>query len=94
TWLSSLYGRNIGLTNIARFNHPEYDRLYEKARITADERERTRLYQEMAKLIVAYAPWKLNVHRIRTSMWYPQLVGFVRSPLLSYNFWKYVDIER
>ncbi|HXZ48519.1 MAG TPA: ABC transporter substrate-binding protein [Usitatibacter sp.] len=92
TWLVSLYGPNVD-QNFARFKLPAYDRLFEKARTLPDSPERTRLYQEMAKLVVAYAPWKLNVHRIRTSLWYPWLVGFERSPLLTYNFWKYVDID-
>jgi len=93
TWLLSLYGPNVD-QNFARFRLPAYDRLFEQARAMPDSPERTRLYQEMAKLVVAYAPWKLNVHRIRTSMWYPWLIGFDRSPLVTYNFWKYVDIER
>ncbi len=92
TWLGTLWGKNPE-NNLARFRLPAYDRLYEKARSLPDGPERTRIYQEMTKLVVAYVPWKINVHRIRTSMWYPQLVGFRRSPLLTYNFWKYVDID-
>jgi ABC-type transport system substrate-binding protein len=92
TWLSSLYGKNME-GNLARFRLPAYDRLYETARRLPDSPERTRLYEQMAKLVVSYVPWRINTHRIRTSMWYPQLTGFVRSPMLSYNFWKYVDID-
>jgi len=92
TWLINLYGPVVD-QNFARFRLAAYDRLFEKARTMPDSPERTHLYQEMAKLIVAYAPWKLNVHRIRTSMWYPWLLGFDRSPLMTYNFWKYVDID-
>ena len=92
TWLTSLYGKNLE-NNLARFQLPAYDRLYERARSMPDSPERTRIYQQMTKLVVSYVPWKINVHRIRTSMWYPQLVGFVRSPMLVYNFWKYVDID-
>ena len=92
TWLTSLYGKNTE-NNLARFRLPAYDRLYEEARTLPDSPERTHLYQQMAKLVVAYVPWRINVNRIRTSMWYPQLVGFKRSPMLVYNFWKYVDID-
>ncbi len=91
-WLSLLYGPNIE-QNFGRFKLAEYDRLYEKARSMSDTPERTRLYQEMTKLIVAYAPWRINTHRIRTDMWYPQVIGYRRSPILTYNFWKYIDIE-
>jgi hypothetical protein len=48
----------------------------------------------MTKLVVAYAPWRVNTHRIRTDMWYPPVVGYRRSPMLTYNFWKYIDVER
>jgi ABC-type transport system substrate-binding protein len=93
TALASLYSANEE-GNLAKFNLPEYDRLYEKARALPDSPERTRIYQEMTKLVVAYAPWRVNTHRIRTDMWYPPLKGYRRSPILTYNFWKYVDIER
>ena len=93
TWLASLYSPNEE-GNLAKFKLPEYDRLYEKARGMPDSPERTKVYQDMARLVVAYAPWKVNTNRIRTDMWYPQLQGYRRSPMLTYNFWKYIDIER
>jgi ABC-type transport system substrate-binding protein len=93
-WLTSLYGPNAGeKTNYARFNLPAFDRMYEKARLIPDSPERTRLYQEMARLMIAYAPWKLNVHRITTDMWYPHVIGYRRVPMLGNHWWKYVDIE-
>ena len=63
------------------------------AEVLPDGPERTRLYQEMARLEVAYAPWKINTHRIMTDMWYPYLTGYVRPPIQSQNWWKYVDID-
>ena len=93
TWLTSLWGPNIE-GNLAKFALPEYDRIYEKARVTPDSPERTKMYQDLTRLVVAYAPWKINTHRIRTDMWYRQLVGYRKSPMLTYNFWKYVDIEQ
>jgi ABC-type transport system substrate-binding protein len=92
TWLTSLWSKNTD-QNFGNFSLPEYDRLYEQARVTADVAERTKLYQKMAKLVVAYVPWKLGVHRIRTFMWWPQLHGFRQHPIYTYNFWKYVDID-
>jgi len=93
TWLASLYGPNPD-GNMARFRLPAYDRIYEKARSLQDSPERTKLYQELARLVIAYAPWKVNTNRIRTDMWYPQVQGYRRSPILTYNFWKYIDIEQ
>ena len=93
TWLGLLYGPNTE-GNLGRFHFAAYDRLYEKARTLPDSPERTALYQQMAKIVAAYVPWRINVHRIRTSMWHAPLVGFTRHPILTYNFWKYVDIDR
>src|SRR5688500_12849704 len=92
TWLTSLYGKNKE-NNLARFAHPEYDRLYEQARLMPDSPERTKVYQQMAKIVAAYVPWKTNTHRIRTDMWYPQVVGYYRPLVASTNWWKYVDID-
>ena len=58
-----------------------------------DGPERTRLYQQMAKIVAAYVPWKTNTHRIRTDMWYPHVVGYYRPLVASKNWWKYVDID-
>lgn len=94
TWLTSLYGPNAGFKgNRARFRLAAYDRSFEKAQRLPDSPERTLLYQEMAKLMVAYAPWKINTHRILTDMWYPYVVGFRRPLLQTQNWWKFVDID-
>jgi ABC-type transport system substrate-binding protein len=94
TWLTSLYGPNCGFKgNQACFQLPEYDRLYEKAHVMPDSPERTRLYEDMSKLIVAYAPWKINVHRINTDMWYPWVIGYRRPLIITDNFWKFIDID-
>jgi ABC-type transport system substrate-binding protein len=94
TWLSSLYGPNCGTKgNQACFQLPEYDRLYVKARVMRDSPERTKLYQEMSRIVAAYAPWKIDLHRILTDMWYPQVIGYRRPGVMSNNFWKYIDID-
>ena len=94
TWLQSLYGPNCGFKgNRACFQLKEYDAAFEKAERMPDSPERTKLYQEMARLMVAYAPWKLNMHRIMTDMWYPYVIGFRRPLVQTDNWWKYVDID-
>ena len=92
TWLTSLWGPNEE-GNLGKFALPAYDRLYEKARAIPDSPERTRMYQDLARLVIAYAPWKINTNRIRTDMWYSPVIGYRRSPILTYNFWKYIDID-
>jgi ABC-type transport system substrate-binding protein len=92
TFLASLYSGSD--QNFGSFRMPAFDRLYEKARTLPDGPERTHLYEEMARIVAVYAPWKVNVHRIRTDMWYPAVVGYRKSPMQQFNFWKYVDIDR
>ena len=94
TWLTSLYGPNCGFKgNRACFKLKEYDDAYEKAERMPDSPERTKLYQEMARLMVAYAPWKINTHQIRTDLWYPYLVGYRRPMIEGNTFWRYMDID-
>ncbi len=94
TWLTSLYGPNAGYKgNRSRFRLEAYDRIYERARTTPDSPERTRMYQELTRLLVAYAPSKFQTHRILTDMWYPHVVGFRRPPMLGNHFYKYMDID-
>ena len=94
TWLGSLYGPNAGFKgNRARFKLKEYDEAYEKAELLPDSPERTKLYQEMARLMVAYAPWKLNTHRILTDLWYPYVIGYRRPLIQGSTFWRFVDID-
>ena len=92
--LSALYGPNAGFKgNRARFKLAAFDQAYEKAEQMPHSPERTKLYQEMARLTVAYAPWKINTHRILTDMWYPYLIGFRRPLIQTQNWWKFVDID-
>ena len=94
TWLTSLYGPNCGFKgNRACFQLKEYDAAYEKAERMSDNPERTKLYQEMARLMVAYAPWKINTHQIRTDLWYPYVVGFRRPMIEGNTFWRFMDID-
>jgi ABC-type transport system substrate-binding protein len=94
TWLQTYYGPNAGFKgNRSRFKLKAFDEAYEKSEVLPDGPERTKLYQEMARLMVAYAPAKINTHRINTDIWYRHLIGFMRPPIASNNWWKYVDID-
>jgi len=94
TWLQSLYGPNSGFKgNRARFQLEAYDDLFAKSELLPDGPERTKLYQEMARLVVAYAPWKINTHRILTDSYYPYLVGFRRPAVQTQSWWRFVDID-
>jgi ABC-type transport system substrate-binding protein len=91
-FLQLLYGPNTGESNEAEFKLPEYDRLYEKSLTVPDGEERNKLYREMDRLMLAYAPWRLGVHRIYNHLQYPWVMGYKKHPILYTNF-KWLDID-
>lgn len=92
--LQTLYGPNAGFKgNRAFFKLKAYDEAYERAEQLPHSPERTKLYQEMARLMVAYAPWKINTHRIISDLYYPYVVGFRRPMVQTQSWWRFVDID-
>jgi oligopeptide transport system substrate-binding protein len=91
-FLQLLYGPNTGQSNESEFKLPEYDRLYEKSQAVPDSPERNRLYHEMDRLLLAYAPWRLGVHRIFNHLQWPWVKGYKKHPILYTNI-KYLDID-
>jgi ABC-type transport system substrate-binding protein len=92
TFLALGYGPNKGGANHARFNLPAYNALYEKQRTLPDGPERLKLMTEAARLMVAYMPYKIHVHRYVTDLTQPWVLGYARNNFVR-EFWKYVDID-
>ncbi len=91
-FLSLLYGPNAGLSNLSRFKHPDYDRLYEESKTLPDGPARTKLVRQMSEIVAAYAPWKLNAFPIENVMVYPRVVGYKYNPFNLHPF-EYLDID-
>jgi ABC-type transport system substrate-binding protein len=91
-FLQLLYGPNTGQSNDARFRLPEFDRLYEKAKRMPDSPERSRLYEEMNRLILVYAPWKLGTYRVDGNLIHPWVIGYKKHPILRAP-WRFLDID-
>jgi ABC-type transport system substrate-binding protein len=87
-----LWGPNSGRANYARFNLPDYNTRYEKARQLSDGPERNALYRELNQLIHAYNPWVLLIHPISADIQQPWLKNYNRHPVELTN-WRYLDIE-
>jgi ABC-type transport system substrate-binding protein len=92
TFYVILYGPNSGQSNMARFNQPQWNALYDRAKVLPDGEQRDRLYQEMDKLMFAYAPLRPIAHRITTGLMHPWVIGYRNHPVLR-EFWKYLDVE-
>ncbi len=91
-FLQLLYGPNTDISNDARFKLPEYDRLYLAALKLPDSPERNRIYREMNRILVAYAPWHFGVHRQFTHFINPWVLGYKKHPIL-YTSFKFLDID-
>ncbi|MDN3918985.1 ABC transporter substrate-binding protein [Roseateles violae] len=92
TFLALGDGRAKGSANKARFDLPAYNALYEKQKLLPDGPERQAVMEEAAKLMIAYMPYKISVHRLFTDLAQPWVIGFDRNVFLR-DFWQYVDID-
>lgn len=91
-FLQLLYGPNTDISNDSRFKLAAYDKLYSEALKIPDSAERNRLYNEMSRLAVAYAPWRFSVHRQFTHFINPWVKGYKKHPIL-YTSFKYLDVD-
>jgi ABC-type transport system substrate-binding protein len=86
------YSKSVGQGNLARFELPEYDRLYELQKTLPDGPERFAVMTRAKELLIAYMPYKVHVHRVWTDLAHPWVIGFHRNVFLR-EFWKFVDID-
>ncbi|MBK8323881.1 MAG: bicyclomycin resistance protein [Betaproteobacteria bacterium] len=91
-FLQLLYGPNSGTSNEAHFRLDAYDRLYLRSASLPDGPERNAVYRELNRLLLAWAPWRLGVHRIFNHLQYPWVKGYKKHPILYTNF-KYLDLD-
>lgn len=92
-FLQLLYGPNRDGVNYSRFHLPQYDALFEAARKLGDGPERTRLYDQMARLIDGYAPWVVRVHPLSADLRQPWLENYKRHPVM-FTGWRYLDLAQ
>ncbi len=89
--LERAYGPSVGRGNLARFQLPAFDTLYEQLKLLPDGPERQALFDAATKLLVAYVPYRVSVHRIVTDLSAASLVGYRRPPFWL-DWWQYVDL--
>jgi oligopeptide transport system substrate-binding protein len=92
-FMQLLYGPNIGQANDARFNLPEFNRLYEESRRLPDSPERTALLDRMTELVVAYAPWRWTTNSILDTLAHRWVSNYVPHPLRFQEGFAFVDIN-
>jgi ABC-type transport system substrate-binding protein len=92
TFLALGYGPNKGQANHARFDLPAFNELYHRQRLLPDGPERAEVMLQAKKLMVAYMPYKVHVHRIWTDLAHPWVLGYHRNVFVR-EFWKYIDVD-
>ena len=62
------------------FDLPEYNALYEKAKLLPDGPERNALYERMVKLILVYVPWMVETYKAQNIVMQPWLLNYKKHP--------------
>jgi ABC-type transport system substrate-binding protein len=90
--LTRYYGPQAGNQNLARFRLKAFDDIHDRLTVLPDGPERLALFEQAKKLAVAYAPYKLHVHRYVADMMRPMIIGY-RRPLFWNEWWHMVDAD-
>ncbi len=91
-FMQLLYGPSIGQANYSRFNLPEFNKLFDDARKLPDSPERTRLFDRMTELVVAYAPWRVRINDTEDTLAHPWVRNYVPHPMRNEG-WMYMDVD-
>jgi ABC-type transport system substrate-binding protein len=93
-FLSLGYGPNKGQANKARFDLPAYNRAYERSRLLPDGPERQAAIDDCKRLLVAYMPYKVHVHRVVADLAQPWVIGFHRNFFVNFGAsWRFLDVD-
>ena len=93
-FLQLFYGPNAqpGGMNRANYKNPRFDEIFNRARVMPDGPARTKLYEQLAKIVAEDVPVVFGVHRVNLNLTQPWLANYKYSefPL---NEAKYLDVR-
>lgn len=93
-FLQLFYGPNAqpGGMNSSYYKNPKYDEIFSRARVMPDSPARTKLYEQLAKMVADDVPVVLGVHRLNLILTQPWFANYKFSefPL---NEAKYFDVK-
>ena len=92
SFLDLLYGPHKGVSNLSRFDLPEFNALYDEAKRLPNGPKRVQLFRRMSTLVTAYAPWKLHAYRLENIVVHPWVMGYKYNTFDSHP-WMYFDID-
>jgi ABC-type transport system substrate-binding protein len=90
--LEYMFGPSIGDTNLARFKLPAFDAIYRRMQAMPDSPERAALFLEASKLVAAYMPYRMHVHRINVDLNQPWITGW-RQGFFRDEQWQFVEVD-
>jgi dipeptide transport system substrate-binding protein len=91
-FLDTLLGCDaVGGNNRAQWCNKDFDGLVKKAKSTADQGERTKLYEQAQVVFKKEAPWATIDHSLAVVPMAKGVTGFTQSPLGDFTF-EAVDI--
>ncbi len=76
----------VGGDNWAQWCNKEFDDLVTKAKLTTDQAERTKLYEQAQVIFKREAPWATLDHSLAVVPMQKNVTGFVQSPLGAFQF--------
>jgi len=79
-------------SNIAKWCHKPFDDLVTKAKVTTDQAERTKLYQQAQVIFKEQAPWFTVAHAVQLKPVRKEVIDFKLSPFGRHTFYG-VDIQ-
>jgi len=91
-FMQLLYGPNAGQENQANFKLAAFDKLYDESRRLPDSPERTKLFDRMTEVVIAYAPWRMTYHLIEDQLLQPWIKYYRPHPIKSQT-WEFVDFD-
>ena len=86
------YGPAKSQANKSRFDLPAYNRVFDAQRVLPDGPERDAAIAEAKKLLIAYMPYKVHVHRIYTDLAQPWVIGYHHHVFIR-SAWRYIDLD-
>ena len=90
--LDQLYGPHKGMSNLARFDLPEFNALYDKAKQMPNGPERVQIFRRLSQLVTSYAPWVLHTYRIENIVVHPWVLGY-KYNTFDQQPWMYYDLD-
>ena len=90
--LEYMYGPSVGSANLARFKLPAFDAIFDRISALPNGPERAALFIEASKLVAAYMPYRVHVHRVYNDLSHPWITGF-RQTFFRNEIWQYIEVD-